>query len=281
MKKILVPCDFTVPAQQAYKFAVDIAEVSKGVVHVLKVIDIPFMYETTFGVQPYWHNASLFPELVEEAKLSFGKLQALFPRSGVQSRFSVERGPVASTILEAIKEHEIDLVVMGTRGSNGVKGFFIGSNTEKIVRSSTVPVLGVREAPEPGGIRSIVFPTLLDLNETHLVLKIKELQDFFQARLHVLRVNTPARFIRDRDAQTALKQFAELYKLENYTLNIMSDTYEQDGIVRFARDIKADMIAMATHGRKGLSHLITGSIAEDVLNDVTVPIWTYVVKNGS
>jgi nucleotide-binding universal stress UspA family protein len=48
--------------------------------------------------------------------------------------------------------------------------------------------------------------------------------------------------------------------------------------MRFTNDINADMIAMATHGRKGLAHFLSGSIAEDLVNHVSCPIWTYILK---
>ena len=58
----------------------------------------------------------------------------------------------------------------------------------------------------------------------------------------------------------------ETHELENYTVNIYNDVVEEDGIIYFARDIDADMIALSTHGRSGLMHLLSGSIAEDVVN---------------
>jgi SRSO17 transposase len=53
------------------------------------------------------------------------------------------------------------------------------------------------------------------------------------------------------------------------------DAFEMDGILSFALETKSDIIAMATHGHRGLFHLLAGSIAEDVVNHGTCPIWTY------
>jgi nucleotide-binding universal stress UspA family protein len=62
--------------------------------------------------------------------------------------------------------------------------------------------------------------------------------------------------------------------LENYTMEIYNESTEEDGIIYFAEDIDADMIALATHGRTGLKHLLSGSIAEDVVNHAQRPVWT-------
>jgi nucleotide-binding universal stress UspA family protein len=54
---------------------------------------------------------------------------------------------------------------------------------------------------------------------------------------------------------------------------------EEEGILHFSKLIKGNMIAMATHGYKGISHLVNGSLAEDVVNHTDKLIWTYSLKN--
>jgi nucleotide-binding universal stress UspA family protein len=278
MKRILVPCDFSEPAQQAYKFALALAGASGGEVIVLKAIDLPLMYESAFGVQPYVLDKPLLNELEDSAKTSFEKLNVKFPHESVPVTFKVEFGPVTLSVRQFITEYDIDLVIMGTHGSSGWKEYVIGSNTERVVRYSPVPVLAVREAPDIRAIKNIVFPTTLSLEQLHFVARVKELQDFFGAALHVLYVNTPTDFKRDPEIKTLLEEFAMFYKLSNYTLNIRSDAYETDGIISFAEEINADMITMATHGHKGVLHMLAGSIAEDVVNHVRCPIWTCTLK---
>lgn len=275
MKKILVPCDFSAPAIEAFKFAVDIASRTNGEVHVLKVIDFPMItYGASIDMPVYNYRPDLFKELEEDAKKNFEKLQKKFGKGASKILFSAVQGPTFTMIRDFIKKNKIDLVVMGTQGATGMTEFFIGSNTEKVVRFSNAPVLAVRKAIPIDKIKTILFPTSLHLNQTAFIKKLKALQEFFGARLHVLYVNTPFNFVRDGE----LNDYAKHYHLTNYTLAIRHDRHEQDGILSFAREIKADMIAMATHGRKGLSHLFYGSIAEDVVNHVKCPIWTCAIK---
>jgi nucleotide-binding universal stress UspA family protein len=281
MKKILVPCDFSEPAQQAYKFALSLAEASDGEVYVMHAMDMPLMYESAFGLQPYVLDSRLEQELEEKAKSNFLKLQSLMGKGTENVSFHIIHGPVALSIRDFIKEKNIDLVVMGTRGAGGLKEYLVGSNTEKIVRTSRVPVFAIRKAPDIKEIKSIVLPTTLRMDHPEFIEKVKALQRFFHAKLHVLYINTPVDFRTDRDIQPHLQEFAKRFKLTDYTLNMRNDAYETDGIISFAGEIKADMIAMATHGRRGVLHLLTGSVTEDVVNHVDCLMWTWSLKGES
>jgi len=75
------------------------------------------------------------------------------------------------------------------------------------------------------------------------------------------------------------EDFVEKYKFKDYTLNIYNDFIEEDGIIYYSEDIEADMIALGTHGRTGFMHLISGSIAEDVVNHAKRPVWTCRIKS--
>lgn len=275
MQRILVPCDFSAPAMEAYKFALEIATASDGEVFILKAIDLPIMLAGGFDVQPYTFDPSILKDLEEEAKKRFSEMKAKYNAGRTPTSFHVSIGSVTPTVREFIEEKKIDLVVMGTHGSTGLNEFFFGSNTEKVVRVSPVPVLSVRKATSVSSIKKILLPSTLDINQAELMKHIKSFQAFFGAHLHILWVNTPIFFKRDKDIHTMMNEFVSQYDLDNYTLNIRNDTFEVDGIVSFANEIKADTIAMPTHGRRGLAHLFSGSIAEDVLNHVQCPIWTY------
>jgi nucleotide-binding universal stress UspA family protein len=276
MKKILVPCDFSTQSKAAYKFGVEMATVAKGSVTVLNAIDLPLLGDTEFTAQPYVADHMLLKDLEANARENYEKLIAWQPFSHV--KFKIVHGSVLASVRKCIEEDAIDLVIMGTLGSSGLEEYLVGSNTEKVVRYSNVPVLSVRKMETIDKIKNIVFATSISFNETELVNRVKELRKFFDAKLHVLYVNTPVDFKRDQDSKGLLEDYAKHFKLENYTLNIRNDPYEQDGIIYFAKEIGADMVAMATHGRRGLAHLFTGSIAEVVVNHIDCALWTYSLR---
>jgi hypothetical protein len=109
-------------------------------------------------------------------------------------------------------------------------------------------------------------------------MKVKALQNFFKATLHIVWINTPSNFTRDSITHDRLKAFAKRFMIKDFTLSIFNDPFEESGVINFTHMIKADMIAMGTHGRKGLNHIMSGSVAEDIVNHVDCPIWTYSIK---
>jgi K+-sensing histidine kinase KdpD len=126
-----------------------------------------------------------------------------------------------------------------------------------------------------------VFPNSLETDQEDLVQHVKVLQDFLKATLHIVWINTPGNFTSDNITMVRLKEFAKRFMLKNYTLNVFNDTFEDSGVINFAHSINADMIAMGTHGRRGLNHVMAGSVAEDVVNHIDCPIWTYTIKKVS
>lgn len=276
MKRILVPCDFSKHAIQALKFAIRLANRSGGEVFVLNVIDLPILYETTFGVQPNFITVDLVTEFKERAWKKFNKIRNT--QKGVKVSFEVQNGPVSPMIRQYITSKKIDLVVMGTLGASGWKEYLVGSNTEKIVRFSPVPVIAVPGASPGSSIKNIVLPATLHLDQSEFMKEVKALQEFFKAKLQILFLNTPMNFKRDAESKALLNDFTKHYSLKNYTLNVRNEAFEADGIINFASEIKADMVAMATHSYRGLMHVMTGSIAEDVVNHINIPIWTYTTR---
>lgn len=277
MKKILVPCDFSKPAIDAFRFALDIAAVSKGSVHLLNVIELPVMPDPMMLPGLNFEGA-LIEELRAKTEKHFTKLLEKHSTGNVKVITSLKFGVPSRLIIDYTTAQSIDLVVMGSHGASGVREFFIGSNTEKIVRKSPVPVL-VAKNYFKRQIKNIVFPNTLDAkNQDRLVAKVKEFQDFFKAKLHVVYINTPLNFTTDNVTHERLDAFVSQYKLKNYTCNIFNHADEEEGINQFTRRIKGDLIAIGTHGRKGVAHLLSGSLAEDVVNHTDALVWTYSLR---
>ena len=273
MQKILVPCDFSDQALSAFRFALDMSKQSAKEVHLLHVIELPVMHDTLL-MPTLSFEATLLKELQENAEDQFGRIKKEFA-SGQEVITKITFGNTSMMILDYIDEAAIELVVMGTKGASGLRELLIGSNAEKIVRSAPCPVITVRADCAFHAIKNIVFPNSLEDNQDDLVAHVKTLQAFFKATLHIVWVNTPGNFMGDRITRIRLKNFVSRFMLKDYTLNIYNDTYEESGVIDFAHAINADLVAMGTHGRKGLLHIVTGSVTEDVVNHVDYPIWTY------
>lgn len=275
MKRILVPCDFSKPSKEAFKMAVDIASKSNGTVTVLHILYVPTDYDPNFIGDPIAYNPQLFTSMEEEAKTSFEEMNKAHGNESIKIDLEIQVGGIIECIKRISKAKKIDLVLMGTSGSSGFQEAFIGSNTEKIVRFSDVPVLAVRTAPNISSVKTILLPTTANLDQTEFIEHVKKLQTFFKATLHILLINTPTNFRQDAEAKEALEEFVKHHHLKDYALHFKSYRNEDEGIIDFAYTNKADLIAMATHSRKGLAHLFSGSVTEDVVNHIQTPVWTF------
>lgn len=278
MKKILVPCDFSQQAINAFRFALDTSLQSKGEVHLLHIVELPVMHDTVL-MPVLSFEETLLKELSQKAEKQFEKIKEKYVQDGQKVKTIIQYGSTSRMILDYIDAQKIDLVIMGTEGASGAKELLIGSNTEKIVRRSPAPVLAIKKYVKVASIKNIVFPNTLEQDQEDLTLKVKALQSFFKAKLHIVYINTPANFTRDVVTLPRLKDFAKRFMLKDFTINVFNDPYEESGIINFAHMIKAELIAMGTHGRKGLGHILSGSVAEDVVNHVDCPIWTYTIKS--
>ncbi len=278
MKKILVPCDFSKQAINAFRYAIDIAVQSKGTVHLLHVIELPVLHDTL--LMPVLNfEEQLLKELKEKSVSEFKKITNKYSADGAKVVFEVKFGAVTRMIQDYIKEQSIDLVIMGSHGASGVREFLIGSNAEKMVRNSPVPVLILKHFYK-GPIKNIVFPNTLETeNQEGLVMKVKALQNFFKAHLHIVWINTPLNFTSDKVTKERLTKFVKRFMFKDFTIHIFNHGDEEQGILQFTRQIGGNLIAMGTHGRKGIAHVVSGSLAEDVANHTQSPIWTYSLKN--
>lgn len=277
MKKILVPCDFSEYAINAFWQALDIAAEGNGRVHLLHVVEPPLLNDTVLMPTLNFEEENM-KDLKKDAENRFKDLIKMGKREHITTTFEAQIGTVFNTIQECIKENSIDLVIMGSKGASGLKEYFIGSNAEKVVRESPVPVLVVKNYyGQP--IRKIVFPNTLDtVHQEDLVMKVKELQHFFKAKLCILYINLPSKFEVESTIREHLQQFADRYMFKDYTINIHTHTSTEKGIIEFTKIAGGDMIAMGTHGRTGIVHLLKGSVAEDIVNHTERPIWTYRMK---
>lgn len=277
MKKILVPCDFSEPAIEAFRFALDVAAQSKGIVHLFHVAEPQVLIDPimlSMDIEQQFLN-----DILANSEKEFKKITSKYSREGVAVATGVEFGTPSQKILDYITDNSIDLVVMGSHGATGLREIFIGSNAEKIVRKASVPVLVLKDYVK-GPIKNIVFPNTFESeNLNELMTKIKDLQDFFGAQLHLVWINTPVNFISDSIILGRLHDFAKYYALKNYSVNVFNNISEEGGILKFTKSINGDLIAMGTHGRTGIKHLLTGSIAEDVVNHSNGLIWTYALKD--
>ena len=191
----------------------------------------------------------------------------------------IQFGGVYETTVKQAEKHKIDLIVMGTHGSSGyVNDFFVGSNTDKIVRLSSIPVLTVKDEVKDASFKNIVFASDFDEGVEKSFQKISELVNYFDAKVALVRIITRDDFYYSGPMINIMNDFAKKTGLNNYECHVYSAENVQTGINEFAKKANADIITTVTQGRRGLARLFNGSTTEDVINSSSLPVLT--VKAG-
>lgn len=284
MIRILVPYDFSPSADHALDFAISMNQNYPNLeILVLHVIETPLA--TGIGAMgggldpiPDFENQVFFLELIENRKKQFEELRSKYAESEFNLATKIEIGNIYRNISDTIAKEKMDLVVMGSKGSSGLDEILIGSNTEKVVRTATCPVITVKEKTDASQLKKVVFASDFRQADHEVAGRFKKMQHLFDAEFYFVFVNTPGSFETSRESMNRIRTFVNTHKFEHVKAEIYNSLSEEEGIIQFAEDIDADMIAITTHGRSGLLHLFTGSIAEDVVNHSKRPVWTFKVK---
>lgn len=272
MKKILVPTDFSNQAENALKVAAQLAKKHNSEIHLLHVLEIP-MHQ--IDALSSYNN---LPEAVYFMKLAHQQFEELKAKPYLKDLViyeHVELHEIFKGVFQACKKQNIDLVVMGSNGSTGFKELLIGSNTEKVVRTSEKPVLVIKNECKTFKVNDFVFASDFKDESKIPYKKAVIFAEALGAKMHLLMVNTPSKFITSANATDRMNNFAKDFDFSKYTTNIYNDLSIEKGIMNFSQSIGADLIGMSTHGRQGISHFFNGSISEDLVNHAKRPVITF------
>lgn len=277
MKKILVPVDFSDNAENALFVAADIA-VKTGANLELLHVNIASIYAAplsefapasgfTLEEQNYDETATQQLEKIRQDLLGNPEY------AGLNVQLRVEDGYLHTSIKNVADEDGADLVVMGTRGASGFNEFLIGSNTEKVIRTSPCPVLAVPAGAEKFDPKVVLMPTTLKTDQASVFHYVAQWKSKFDFLLKVLYMNNPSSLPTDGSAESLKNRFTEAAGLGKTDVIMTTESFFEDTtILSYADQVNADLIIMATHQRQGLSHLVFGSITEDTVNHSHIPV---------
>lgn len=272
MKKILVPTDFSTEAENAIKVAAQLAKKHDCELILLHMLDLP-MNRISDGGAP-----TDLPEALYFMKLAHKQFESIMEKDYLEDvtvHEMVDFKDIATGILDTCKKQEVDLIIMGSHGADGLKEMFIGSNAEKIVRTSQTPVLVIKNEHTDFDIKEFVFASDFKNDNKETYIQATKLAKVFDSKIHLLMVNTVGNFSTTADSKVRINQFIANTDFNNYTTNIYNDETVEKGILNFSHIINADLIGISTHGRQGISHFFNGSLSEDIVNHAKRPVITF------
>ncbi|MGB1042399.1 MAG: universal stress protein [Tenacibaculum sp.] len=272
MKKILVPTDFSKPSEYALKLAAKIANEPDSEVHLLHMIELPSgIIDMGAGSNFSIPESMLYIRKVRDKLLDYKKL---YFSDNKNIKHAIRFQDPFEGIRDYAKKNEIDLITMGSKGHTDLEEMLIGSNTEKTVRNSEIPVLVTKKDDGDFTPNNFVFASSFKPEKKQVFSNFLSFAQKFNSKIHLLKINTPQKFENTQETRTKIKDFIEKHNLKNYSINVYNDSSVEKGILNFSNEVNADVIALATHGRSGLSHIFNGSITKNLSKSSIRPMLT-------
>lgn len=309
-QRILVPLDGSKRAEQAIPLAARLARASGGSLVFVRAVDplrtlLIYSPDTAECLQKFQEQ-----EQADAADYLAG-ISALSECIGLERRCSMLSGPAPSSLLQAVQQEHIDLIVLCSHGYTGFKRWALGSVAQKVVRQSPVPVLLLREQnlnltdkmAQP--VRAVVALDGSPLAEAalrpsaHLVaalsspakgelLLVRVVQrstarEERQCRQQGRAIDLRQAVLRAADDSLRAARAALLRELSGtagvqIAWSVIEDGDVAEALIQAAASGKgpgvpaSDLLALTTHGRSGIQRWVLGSVTERVLQGSTLPL---------
>jgi nucleotide-binding universal stress UspA family protein len=290
-RSILVPLDGSLPSEQSLPYAAALARRSGAAlqlayVHMPLIVGEGVMYFGAPDVQLWEEDKNYLLSVVERLKkMGLDKVSA-----------QVLEGPIAEALQEQALGEGCDLVVMTTHGRGPVSRFWLGSVADQLVHRLPIPLLLIRtreeEAQPPAG-EPEVRNVLVALDSTPTAEQILEpagtLAKLLGASCTLLRVlpsvvphvvyteaavgATLADTLR-AEAHVYLQRVANSLRDRGIAVQtrIIAHAHPATAILNEAASGEYDLLALETHGRRGLPRLFLGSVADKVVRGASIPV---------
>lgn len=273
MKRILIPTDFSKYADQAIQVGAQIAKKNNCEIVLIHMLELPGQMNDAITGETSIPEVMLFKRKAVEMLKSIKDRPYL---QGISVTEVVRLDGAFHGISSYSNKNDIDLIVMGSHGTAGIEEILVGSNTEKVVRLSNIPVLVIKKELQDFDVKNIVFASDFSEEIKKPFQNFLKFAKFFNAKINLVMICTPNSFKSTLVAEKIMKDFASEFEIPGpITMNIYNDTNIEKGIINYSNANEADLIGICTHGRTALTHFFNGSISEDLVNHVSRPVITF------
>lgn len=278
---ILVPTDFSDIANKALDHAVAIAKTYGNEILLLHIVEANFLTSIIGGKNNI--KGGIVGQMLQD-KLN-EVCASIKEKHNVDAKGIVKEGRIYKTILETADEIELDSIVMGTHGAEGLEQI-MGSNSSRVIAQSPVPVVVVKEKQVGEGYKDIVFPIDLSLESKQKTWWAIHLAKKFDSTIHIIAEHEDDEFLRKKIInnvksieevlnKNGVKHTTKILDDEKYPEKFYKDT------LQYAEEINADLIMVMTQQEKGgFSEFLLGSYAQQIVNyHSSTPVMCIVPRN--
>ena len=288
MRKIICATDGSKEAERALGYAKYLAIKSGAEIIGVHVVPLPvqLLYDNLEDSKVHLKNRRL--DLESRVVDTFEEVSKSLQKSGVQFEGILLKGKPSDKIREFAKKRNADLIVLGKHGHGFFENMIAGSETIKVLKSSHIPVLAVKNENYKTKVqfKNILVP--IDLSECSdsaitYALNLAEVTGASIKVIHILRLDMYAQDLPAGALELVIEQTEKALnkkvtkiktaferkknnssiKLTNEVIHGMSEAVT---ISRYAEKNKVDLVVLHTHGRSGISRFLLGSVTERVLS---------------
>ncbi|MFD1641949.1 universal stress protein [Halohasta litorea] len=283
---ILVPTDGSEGAEPGIRHGIGLAADVGADLHTLSVVDSVEINPSLSRIEAESDPKGLFEARATRATDAVAELAESHLDGAVTT--AVEWGRPFKSITEYARANEIDLIVMGTHGRSGLKRFVLGSVAEKVLRTTSVPVLLVPPQASVDGVEVEYSEILLPTDGSEAAETAVDwgltLADIYDGTVHSIYSVDTARFAGEggmmvlfdaleETGQAALDSIRKRAHDAGIGVTAELGTGPPARVIgSYSEDHEVDLIVMGTHGRSGLDRYLIGSVTESVVRHAAVPV---------
>ncbi len=270
--KILIPTDFSVQAEFAYLMVKKLEEKTPVDIHFLHVLNVPDTVTMNAKGEIETCGEIDVKYVVTQKEIAERKLANLKTLYGNEITSHFVLGKVTDAILTFAEINHFDLIVMGTKGSSGIKEKLSGSETQIIARKSKIPLLSLMCDRSDLNIQNILLVHNFSNPAKENLQLMQKLIRAFNTKFHLLQITSGNVEAERALVEANMKKFAELNDLVSYQCHLINDKDVEKGVIHFNQMKNMDIICIGTHGKAGLFH---HSATEKLINHLFKPIISF------
>jgi nucleotide-binding universal stress UspA family protein len=269
---IVVPTDFGEQSLIALKQSYNLAKLTKSSLYLLYVIDEDFLkpFQGLMGGKGDYEN-----HLKEDVERRLKELaETTRKESGIKVNSGIRTGKIYHEIVDAAKELNASLILMGTMGAVGLKKKILGSNASRVVREAECPVITIKGTQHRVGCRHIVLPLDLTKETKEKVDKSIDLATLFGSIIHIVTiVDSDDEFVMNKLTRQ-MNQVQEFIEQANIkcTTEFVTGSDVAEEVIGVARRVQADLIMIMTQQEVGFTDLFISSSAQEIINHSEIPV---------
>ena len=271
---IIVPTDFSLCAQNAFKYACSLAKPLEAKLHIYHAANLPGDWAQRSEAERESDAES--NKILEDVHQRMETMQSEALALGIKSDLHSSGLPFVSNLTQVIESNEIDLVVLGSHGKNERKEHPAwGSQTLKVVREIDRKVLVVRTAQKSPKFTTVMFATSLDHKERAVFKELLTfLNQFDVDRIHIVAIDTHDYFSQPSIIMTnALQEFKELAGQYDCETHFFRSGSIDRGIRKFSKEYKVDLIALTNSHKSRIWRFIQGGgKLESLVSSTELPV---------